>query len=167
MMIECMAGKSASMHGLCHDATPFTFAEDKPAIDHFGQLLTKGSFYLIIAVLSYNIISMPWPTGQLVRPVNWCDFFSRKPYRPPKTCPLISVTLFTLSHAKHQRKCDFDIVNAIRQCEGTREVQWVSTFASALVPLDVCHYLMWIATQRLMVPIWSQSQMQTLSVNGY
>ena len=59
MMIECMAGKSASMHGLCHDATPFTFAEDKPAIDHFGQLLTKGSFYLIIAVLSYNIISMP------------------------------------------------------------------------------------------------------------
>ena len=42
MMIESMAGKSAAMHGLCHDATPFTFSEDHSAVDHFGQLLTKG-----------------------------------------------------------------------------------------------------------------------------
>ena len=44
MMIESMAGKSASLHGLCHDATPFTFSEDTPAVDYFGQLLVKGLF---------------------------------------------------------------------------------------------------------------------------
>ena len=42
MMIESMAGKSASLHGLCHDASPFTFSEDTPAVDYFGQLLVKG-----------------------------------------------------------------------------------------------------------------------------
>ena len=41
MMIETMAGKSASLHGLCHDATPFTFSEDNPAVDYFGKLLVK------------------------------------------------------------------------------------------------------------------------------
>ena len=46
MMIECMAGKSASIHGICHDATPFTFSEDMPAIDHFGKLLTSGLFFI-------------------------------------------------------------------------------------------------------------------------
>ena len=43
MMIESMAGKSAAMHGLVHDATPFTFSEDHSAIDHFGKQLTKGT----------------------------------------------------------------------------------------------------------------------------
>lgn len=42
MMIESMAGKSAALHGLCHDATPFTFSEETPAVKHFGQLLLKG-----------------------------------------------------------------------------------------------------------------------------
>ena len=42
MMIESMAGKSASLHGLCHDASPFTFSENTPAVDYFGQLLVKG-----------------------------------------------------------------------------------------------------------------------------
>ena len=42
MMIESMAGKSASLHGLCLDATPFTFSEDMPAVDYYGQLLVKG-----------------------------------------------------------------------------------------------------------------------------
>ena len=42
MMIEFMAGKSAAMEGMCHDATPFTFTEDQPAIDHFGKWLTQG-----------------------------------------------------------------------------------------------------------------------------
>ena len=42
MMIESMAGKSASLHGLCLDATPFTFSEDTPAVDYYGQLLVKG-----------------------------------------------------------------------------------------------------------------------------
>jgi len=36
MMIECLAGKSAALHGLVHDATPFKFSEDDDAIDHFG-----------------------------------------------------------------------------------------------------------------------------------
>lgn len=44
MMIESMAGKSASMHGLVHDATPFTFSEDNSAIDYFGKMLIEGSF---------------------------------------------------------------------------------------------------------------------------
>jgi DNA-directed RNA polymerase I subunit RPA2 len=42
MMIETMAGKSAALHGLCHDATPFTFSEDNSAVDYFGRLLKKG-----------------------------------------------------------------------------------------------------------------------------
>ena len=42
MMIESMAGKSAALHGLCHDATPFTFSEEQPAVDFFGKLLTAG-----------------------------------------------------------------------------------------------------------------------------
>ena len=29
------AGKSSAIHGLCHDCTPFTFSEDRPAIKHF------------------------------------------------------------------------------------------------------------------------------------
>lgn len=45
MMVETMAGKSAALHGLCHDATPFTFSESNPAVDHFGNLLVKGTIY--------------------------------------------------------------------------------------------------------------------------
>lgn len=47
MMIETMAGKSAALHGLVHDATPFVFNEENTAIDHFGELLSKAgySFY--------------------------------------------------------------------------------------------------------------------------
>ena len=37
-----MAGKSAALHGLCHDATPFTFSEEKPAYDFFGKMLLQG-----------------------------------------------------------------------------------------------------------------------------
>jgi len=45
MMIEQMAGKAGAMHGLPHlDATPFTFSEDQPAIDYFGQMLTAGGY---------------------------------------------------------------------------------------------------------------------------
>ncbi|XP_069110170.1 LOW QUALITY PROTEIN: DNA-directed RNA polymerase I subunit RPA2-like [Argopecten irradians] len=44
MMIESMAGKSAASHGLCHDATPFKFSEDQPAIDYFGDVLTKAGY---------------------------------------------------------------------------------------------------------------------------
>uniref|UniRef100_A0A915KBH9 DNA-directed RNA polymerase n=1 Tax=Romanomermis culicivorax TaxID=13658 RepID=A0A915KBH9_ROMCU len=44
MMIEFMAGKSAALHGLRHDATPFVFSEDKPAVKYFGDLLTKAGY---------------------------------------------------------------------------------------------------------------------------
>lgn len=42
MMIECMAGKSAAVHGVVHDATPFKYSEDDTAIDYFGRLLEAG-----------------------------------------------------------------------------------------------------------------------------
>ncbi|XP_066246685.1 DNA-directed RNA polymerase I subunit RPA2 [Euwallacea similis] len=44
MMIELMAGKSAAMHGLVHDATPFRFTEDDTAIDYFGRCLEIGGY---------------------------------------------------------------------------------------------------------------------------
>ncbi|KAK9882973.1 hypothetical protein WA026_001189 [Henosepilachna vigintioctopunctata] len=44
MMIEVMAGKSASIHGLVHDATPFEFNEKNTAIDYFGRLLEAGGY---------------------------------------------------------------------------------------------------------------------------
>ena len=43
MMIESMAGKSGALHGLFHDATPFTFSEDQPAAAYFGDLLRAGN----------------------------------------------------------------------------------------------------------------------------
>ena len=55
MMIESMAGKSSAMHGLCHDATPFTFSEDQPAIDYFGNLLTAGQFNILTMYNSYRV----------------------------------------------------------------------------------------------------------------
>ena len=44
MMIESMAGKAGALHGMYFDSTPFTFSENQPAIDHFGQMLTAGRF---------------------------------------------------------------------------------------------------------------------------
>ncbi|XP_065839884.1 DNA-directed RNA polymerase I subunit RPA2-like isoform X2 [Oscarella lobularis] len=44
MTIESMAGKSAALHGLCHDATPFTFSEGNPAIEHFGKCLVAAGY---------------------------------------------------------------------------------------------------------------------------
>uniref|UniRef100_A0A1B6CSM5 DNA-directed RNA polymerase subunit beta n=1 Tax=Clastoptera arizonana TaxID=38151 RepID=A0A1B6CSM5_9HEMI len=44
MMIECMAGKSAAVHGLVHDASPFQFSEEDTAIDYFGRLLEAGGY---------------------------------------------------------------------------------------------------------------------------
>lgn len=42
MLLEFMAGKSAVLHGLCHDGTPFQFNDDYPAVDYYGQLLRAG-----------------------------------------------------------------------------------------------------------------------------
>nr|XP_056708651.1 DNA-directed RNA polymerase I subunit RPA2 [Euleptes europaea] len=44
MLIESMAGKSAALHGLCHDATPFTFSEENSALGHFGELLKAAGY---------------------------------------------------------------------------------------------------------------------------
>uniref|UniRef100_A0A8C7BKV1 DNA-directed RNA polymerase subunit beta n=1 Tax=Neovison vison TaxID=452646 RepID=A0A8C7BKV1_NEOVI len=44
MLIESMAGKSAALHGLCHDATPFTFSEENSALEYFGELLKAGGY---------------------------------------------------------------------------------------------------------------------------
>ena len=42
MMIESMAGKSASLEGTLHDATPFVYSESNTAISYFGECLKKG-----------------------------------------------------------------------------------------------------------------------------
>ena len=42
MLIEFMAGKSAVLHGLCHDGTPFQFNDDYPAVEYYGKLLKAG-----------------------------------------------------------------------------------------------------------------------------
>nr|XP_032523234.1 LOW QUALITY PROTEIN: DNA-directed RNA polymerase I subunit RPA2-like [Danaus plexippus plexippus] len=44
MMIECMAGKAACLHGHVHDATPFRFNEQDTAINYFGRLLEAGGY---------------------------------------------------------------------------------------------------------------------------
>ncbi|KAK0089132.1 hypothetical protein PV325_008989 [Microctonus aethiopoides] len=44
MMIEVMAGKTAAVHGLAHDATPFRFNEKQTAMDYFGKLLEIGGY---------------------------------------------------------------------------------------------------------------------------
>uniref|UniRef100_A0A8B9HPM7 DNA-directed RNA polymerase subunit beta n=1 Tax=Astyanax mexicanus TaxID=7994 RepID=A0A8B9HPM7_ASTMX len=44
MLIESMAGKSAALHGLCHDATPFTFSEENSALEHFGDMLKAAGY---------------------------------------------------------------------------------------------------------------------------
>ncbi|XP_051928915.1 DNA-directed RNA polymerase I subunit RPA2 isoform X2 [Hippocampus zosterae] len=44
MLIESMAGKSAALHGLSHDATPFVFSEDNSALDYFGETLRAAGY---------------------------------------------------------------------------------------------------------------------------
>lgn len=43
-MIETLAGKSAAMHGLVHDSTPFVFSEDNVASEYYGKLLESCGF---------------------------------------------------------------------------------------------------------------------------
>nr|CAD7405467.1 unnamed protein product [Timema poppensis] len=44
MIIEVMAGKSAAVHGLVHDATPFKFSEKDTAAEYFGKMLEAGGY---------------------------------------------------------------------------------------------------------------------------
>ena len=43
MMIESMGGKSAALHGITHDCTPFKFSEEDPAAAYMGECLIKGT----------------------------------------------------------------------------------------------------------------------------
>lgn len=54
MMIECMAGKSASVHGEVHDATAFKYSEQDTAIDYFGQLLQAGKINFFYAMVNIH-----------------------------------------------------------------------------------------------------------------
>lgn len=51
MMIEVMAGKSAVLHGLVHDAAPFRFSEEYTAIDYFGKMLEAGKQFICTTFL--------------------------------------------------------------------------------------------------------------------
>ena len=44
MLIESMAGKGGSLHGICHDATPFTFSEKETAYSYFGEQLRSAGY---------------------------------------------------------------------------------------------------------------------------
>jgi len=44
MLVESMAGKSAALHGIFHDATPFRFNEKERAVDYFGEQLTRAGY---------------------------------------------------------------------------------------------------------------------------
>ena len=55
MMIESMAGKSASLNGVAYDATPFTFSEDDPAVDHFGNLLKQCNFPFVCSLVMFIV----------------------------------------------------------------------------------------------------------------
>lgn len=59
MMIECMAGKSAAVHGVVHDATAFKYNEEHTAIDYFGRLLEAGRppfFYIVLYKTMINFV---------------------------------------------------------------------------------------------------------------
>ena len=41
-MIEILAGKSAALHGVVHDASPFLYNESNDPVEYFGECLSKG-----------------------------------------------------------------------------------------------------------------------------
>jgi len=44
MLIESMAGKSGSLHGLFQDASPFNYDEENTAVNYFGEQLIKAGY---------------------------------------------------------------------------------------------------------------------------
>ena len=54
MLIESMAGKSASLHGITHDSTPFKFSEKDTAINFFGDLLAKGKKVVWLKIILFR-----------------------------------------------------------------------------------------------------------------
>lgn len=44
MLIESMAGKSGALHGNFHDGTPFTFHEQRKAVNFFAEQLRSAGY---------------------------------------------------------------------------------------------------------------------------
>ncbi|XP_071438039.1 DNA-directed RNA polymerase I subunit RPA2 [Pithys albifrons albifrons] len=57
MLIESMAGKSAALHGVSYDATPFTFTERKSALKYFGETLVSAGYNFFGTEKMYSGIS--------------------------------------------------------------------------------------------------------------
>uniref|UniRef100_A0A8B9VX25 DNA-directed RNA polymerase subunit beta n=1 Tax=Anas zonorhyncha TaxID=75864 RepID=A0A8B9VX25_9AVES len=57
MLIESMAGKSAALHGVCYDATPFTFSEEDSALKYFGETLVSAGYNFFGTEKMYSGIS--------------------------------------------------------------------------------------------------------------
>lgn len=57
MLIESMAGKAGSLHGIAQNSTPFQYSEDKPAVDHFGKQLLKAGYNYYGNEVMYSGIS--------------------------------------------------------------------------------------------------------------
>lgn len=72
MMIEFMAGKSAAIYGLTHDATPFQFndKESQSPISYYGDLLQKAGYSYYGTESMYNGINGKQLEVRLVRLVH-------------------------------------------------------------------------------------------------
>uniref|UniRef100_A0A663N0G0 DNA-directed RNA polymerase subunit beta n=1 Tax=Athene cunicularia TaxID=194338 RepID=A0A663N0G0_ATHCN len=57
MLIESMAGKSAALHGISYDATPFTFTEKNSALKYFGETLVSAGYNFFGTEKMYSGIS--------------------------------------------------------------------------------------------------------------
>ena len=72
MMIESMAGKSASLNGVVYDATPFTYSEDDPAVDYFGNLLKQCKN------LAVTFVYLSLPATDFVSSTDILKFYSQR-----------------------------------------------------------------------------------------
>jgi len=57
MLIESMAGKAGSLHGIYQDSTPFNFHEKNRAIDYFGEQLVASGYHYYGSEPLYSGIS--------------------------------------------------------------------------------------------------------------
>lgn len=57
MLIESMAGKSAALHGIEINATPFRYDEENTAVDYFGEQLVKAGYNYYGNEVMYSGIS--------------------------------------------------------------------------------------------------------------
>ena len=76
MLIESMAGKSAAMHAICHDATPFQFSEEQPAIDFFGQALREGKQTIMSLSEASNLFFLVLQINRIIIAINAINIFS-------------------------------------------------------------------------------------------